>query len=189
MTTPGKLPSSRRNELARERGFKSYAEQRKTKRGIANRADLASLPAAAQQARSDALDVIALARRNGINLAAASAHLGVPSAAVTFWGADAIADRRNGGHVTAADRMFRPMYVYSVGQATAVDVRGSRTASVIGRYHSAIGHYLKTGDESRLSRFNGQTVGGVELETDADVIDDLARRGRFDFESIYRMVS
>lgn len=179
----------RRNALARQRGFKSYAEQRKATRDISNRGDLAALPAAAQQARSDALDVIALARRDGINLATASRQLGVPTVAVTYWAADAIADGRRGGHATAADRMYRPMYVYSAGQAVGVDVRGSRTASTIGRYHSAIGHYLNTGDDSRLLRFAGQSVGGVELEADPDVIDELARRGRFDFESIYRMVS
>jgi hypothetical protein len=179
----------RRNALARERGFKSYAEQRSTSRAISRRDDLAALPAAAKQARSDALDVIALARREGIDLTSAAKQLRVPSSAVTSWAADAIADRRGGGHVTAADRMFRPMYVYSGGQAVPVDVRGSRTASIVGRYHSAIGHYLNTGDDSRLTRFAGQTVGGVELEADPEVIDELARRGRFDFESIYRMVA
>ena len=179
----------RRNALARERGFTSYSEQRRATRQITKRTDLHNLPAAAQQARADALDVIAVARRQGIDLRTAARREQVPLSAVSFWAADAIADKKGGWHATGADRMFRPMYVYSAGQAVPLDVRGSRAASTIGRYHSAIGHYLNTGDESRLARFNGQTVGGVELETDPDVIDDLARRGRFDFESIYRMVS
>ena len=182
-------PYSRRKALARERGFASLNEQRRTSPDVNNRADMRALPAAAQQARSDALRVVAVARNHGITVVEASRRENVPVSAVSFWASDAIADNRNGGHVTAADRMFRPMYVYLAGQSAEVDIRGSRTASTIGRYHSAIAHYLNTGDDSRLTRFAGQSVGGVELETDQDVIDDLARRGRFDFESIYRMVS
>ena len=81
------------------------------------------------------------------------------------------------------------MFVYSSGQIVPVDVRGSRSASTVGRYHAAIHRYLTTGDEHDLAQFRGLKVAGVELETDLDVIDTLARRGEFDFESIYRMVS
>ncbi len=179
----------RRNALARERGFASYSEQRRTSHTVSNRADWAALPPGAQQARSDALNVVALARREGIPIADAARSEGVALNVVSWWAGDAIANKRGGWHATVADRLFRPMYVYSAGQAVSVDVRGSHTASNIGRYHSAIRHYLMTGDDSRLARFTGQRVGGVELETDPDVIDELARRRRFDFESIYRMVA
>ena len=80
------------------------------------------------------------------------------------------------------------MFVYSAGRTEPVDVRGDKVGSAIGAYHSAIQHYVNTGDSSRLAKFTGTSVGGVELETDLDVIHELARRGSFTFESIYRMV-
>jgi hypothetical protein len=108
---------------------------------------------------------------------------------VSWWAADAVTGSGRAVRVTGADRMFRSMYVYSGGRAVSIDVRGSKVASLIGRYHSAVQHYLNTGDEQRLRRLTGVSVGGVELETDLDVINDLARRGSFDFESIYRTVA
>lgn len=85
--------------------------------------------------------------------------------------------------------MYRRLGVYSGGRSVAVDVRGSRAASVVGEYHNAVRHYLTTGDESQLRRFAGKRVGGVELEADPDVLDEMARRGLFSFDSIYRAVS
>lgn len=179
----------RRNELARERGFRNYSEQRRFDRNITNRAKLAALPAQAQQQRQLALDALAVSRREGIGLTAAASRQGISAQAVAWWTGDTVT--RGGGRwqVAPSDRLFRPMYLYSDGQRVAVDVRGSRVASDIGRYHSAIGHYLRTGDTSRLTRLTGLRIAGVEVETDPDVIDGLARRGVFEFESIYRMVS
>lgn len=180
---------NRRNQLARERGFRNYAEQRRHDRNITNQIKLSDLPAKAQQQRHVALDALATARREGVSLEQASRREGITPQAVAWWTGDAVT--RSGGtwQVTGADRLLRPMYIYSDGQRVHTTVRGSRIASDIGRYHSAVGHYLNTGDDSRLRRFRGVTIQGVELETDPDVIDDLARRGVFEFESIYRMVS
>lgn len=109
--------------------------------------------------------------------------------AVRWWASPAVERRRNEWQVTPGDRLYRPMYAYSGGRVEPVDVRGSRVASTVGRYHSAVQRYLHTGDVSALARFAGTKVGGVELETDLDVIDEMARRGQFDFESIYRVVA
>lgn len=178
----------RRNQLAQERGFRNYSEQRSTIRRVRNRSDLASLPPTAQLRRQQALDVIAMSRRDGISIEAASRQQGVSTQAVAYWAGDIV--RRAGGSlaVSASDRLYRPMFVYSNGAKVPIDVRGSRVASDVGRYHSAVGHYLATGDDSRLRRLSGIAVAGVELETDLDVLDDLARRGVFEFESIYRLV-
>lgn len=182
-------PHQRRNELARKRGFSTYAQQRSTNRNITNRADLAKLPTAAQHTRQKALDALALARREGLDIATAAKRESVSIEAATYWAGDAVT-RTNGRLAPApADRLYRPMYIYSAGQPVTIDVRGSKAASTIGRYHSAIQHYLSTGDSSRLTRLSGLKVGGFELETDVDVLDEMARRGSFEFESIYRMVN
>lgn len=179
----------RRNELARARGFVSYAQQRKFSRDITNGDQLNALPPAAQEARQGALDAIALARRQGIPLEQAARKEGSSIDSIRWWASEAV--ERNAGtwRPRAADRLYRPMYGYTAGQTMAIDVRGSRAASDLGAYHAAIGAYLRTGDSSALERFAGKKIGGVELETNPDVIDELARRGEFDFETIYRDVA
>jgi hypothetical protein len=43
--------------------------------------------------------------------------------------------------------------------------------------------YLRTGDASELSKFRGTVIGGHELETDTDALDERAGRGELeDFE-------
>jgi hypothetical protein len=179
---------ARRNELARAKGFRSYSEQRRYSAAVANRAALAKLPPLARETRQAALDVLAEARRTGGDISAIAEREGITVDAVRWWTVGAVRKGNGGFSVTGGDRLFRPMFVYSAGKAEPVDVRGDKVASEIGRYHSAIQHYLRTGDSSRLAKFRGKSVGGLELETDLDFIDELARRGSFTFESIYRMV-
>ena len=68
-----------------------------------------------------------------------------------------------------------------------VSVRGSRAASMVGEHWSAIGHYLKTGDDSRLRKLRGKRVAGIELETDPASIDLWERRGELEIEDIYEL--
>lgn len=179
----------RRNQRARERGFISYGQQRRHNRNVRNRRDLGKLPPTARQARQQALDAIAVTRREGIGLSEAARQQGISPQAVAFWSGTTVEHAGGTWRVANADRLYRSMFVYSDGQKMLIDVRGSRVASNVGRYHAAVGHYLNTGDDSRLRRLNGVKVAGVELETDPDVIDQIARRGVIEFDSIYRMVN
>lgn len=182
------IPPTRRDELARERGFISYSEQRRYDRIVRNRAELDRLPDAAKLARADALNAISIVRREGVTLKeAAWLSLTTPQA-IAYWAPGVVTRDGASWVVSAADRMYRPMFVYSDGQRRNIDVRGSRVASTIGRYHAAVGHYLATGDSSRIERFAGMRVAGVELETELEVLEQLARRGVFEFESIYQLV-
>jgi hypothetical protein len=84
------------------------------------------------------------------------------------------------------DRAYRPMRLLS---NTGVQTVGAsrRDASTLGKYWAALGHYLDTGDDSRLQKFAGRTVAGYELETDLDVIDERYARGELDFVDIYEL--
>jgi hypothetical protein len=108
---------------------------------------------------------------------------------VVWWSGGVV--RREGGQyrVAKADRLFRPLFVYSAGRTVPIDVRGSRVASTVAAYHSAVRRYIEANDPDALNRFRGVFVGGVELETDLDVLDAMAHRGEFDLESIYREVA
>jgi hypothetical protein len=187
MARTGSFSMGRRNELARARGFRSYAEQRRHSRTVEGRADLAALPPAAQEARQAALDAVAVARREGISLADAARREHVEPAAVAWWAGEAVSRKEGGWQVSTADRMFRPMVVYSGGEVVAVDVRGSRVASTVGAYHDAVRRYLMEGDASALRAMTGKKVGGIALETDPAVLEEMDRRGETEFESIYRM--
>jgi hypothetical protein len=125
----------------------------------------------------------------GLSLSRAAANEGTTPRAVHRYAGDAL--ERNGGrwHATHGDRLYRPMVVYSGGAIVDVDVRGSRKASELSAYHSAVRHYLDTGDEEPLKRFQGKSVGGFVYETDPDVLDEMARRRQLDTESIYRLVA
>jgi hypothetical protein len=70
-----------------------------------------------------------------------------------------------------------------------VEVRKDDTASMIGKHHAAIGHYLATGDESRLEPFRQVRLRiGKQLyrpATDPAVIEDFALAGDLGYDDIY----
>jgi hypothetical protein len=66
-----------------------------------------------------------------------------------------------------------------------VEVTDPDERSEVGQYWNAVRHYLNTGDDSRLWRFEGETVAGRPWETGLDPIEEWGRRGELDFEDIY----
>jgi hypothetical protein len=83
--------------------------------------------------------------------------------------------------------MLRTVVIVSEGQQRSVDLRGSRQASRVGAYWNAVGRFLDTGDTSLLKPFRGLRVGGFVLETDPDLLEDLALRSQLGFEDIYSL--
>jgi hypothetical protein len=189
MPTRTKRPPQ--SATARLRGFSSPAEMRRYGPRVRNSADLAALPAAAQQTRHSALDVIAAVRRDdSLTISVAAKREGVSVDAVRFWTGDVVTRQGSRYDVAAADRLFRPMYTYSGSAVVTIDVRGSRAASTASAYVAAVQRFLRGDDPDGdgLARFRGVRVGGVELETDLDALEAMADRGEFDFDSIYRAV-
>jgi hypothetical protein len=66
-----------------------------------------------------------------------------------------------------------------------VSVFDSENASIIGSYWNAVRHFLGSGDVSVLDTYRGVTIGGIELETDPDAIEDFDSTGELDFRDIY----
>ena len=189
---PGKSHISshqRRNERARERGFRNYYEMRKLggAHGVTQQSGpvLASLPKRARKTRRAALGVVSTMRQDRIPLERAARRAGVEQSAVRFWAADAFATARS---VKPADRLLRELPIVSGGQTMQVDVRGSRQAGVVSAYWNSVSRFLETGDIRHLARFEGKTVAGHILETDPDVLESLALSGGLQFEDIYALV-
>ena len=68
-----------------------------------------------------------------------------------------------------------------------VDVTPAES-SLAGRYWSSgYGRFLATGDVSVLEPFEGETLGGLPLLTDPDLIEDFYfEHGHIDFQEYYK---
>jgi hypothetical protein len=90
---------------------------------------------------------------------------------------------------TPFDQMKRPMVVLTPRGKITLDVRGLRSASLLGKHYNAIDEYLKTGNAAALRRFRGKTIrvgnARIPLVSDPDVLERLARAGEVRFEEIY----
>jgi hypothetical protein len=100
--------------------------------------------------------------------------------------------RESGGRWLVVGRFLRRMPIFSGGQQLAITTR-SRSASLIGRYMSAVGQFLSTNDASALAEFEGRGVkdshGNVyKFETDPNVLYKLSSAGGEPFEDVYKIV-
>ena len=137
------------------------------------------------------LEVLRRVRR-GASLSGASRAVGVSSATVKRHSGKALVKRRGAWTHRGWDRIARVMRIYENGSEQIVEVPDLSTASNIGRYHSIVGKYLDSGDESilreaqtyRLIRdVNGRTH---ELELRPDVLYRIAtKRAEPEFFQIY----
>jgi hypothetical protein len=138
--------------------------------------------------RNRALAVIARMRRTGKSLAAASHDENIdPRTVRKHVGAElkTLADGRTGP--TKSDRRRRNMLIPTSHGTEPVKIRGSEDASRLGRYMSAVGKYLKTGNTDALQEFDGQSIGGHRLITDPSTLNHLAEGGSLQLDSIYAL--
>lgn len=157
---------------------------------IRNAKEERALRSAAREGRARALEAVGLARRENLTIRTAARRIGVGVGTVRKYASPALTTDAFGRLVaTDADRLYRRVQVIGPEGDVFVSTRGSRRASTVGEYWNAVRHYLSTGDESGLARFAGVRIAGVELETDPDVIDELARRGDVSFEDLYEMAA
>ncbi len=87
----------------------------------------------------------------------------------------------------------RRMPMYSQGRQIAVIVGDLPSASLIGRYMSAVGNLLKSNDRKWLQPFIGQSVTDISnktypFETNPNALYRLASAGGETFEQVYRIV-
>ena len=79
------------------------------------------------------------------------------------------------------DRIKRVMRINSNGEEKSIEIRDSRTASVVGRYHNAVKQFLNSGDKTKLSKFKNKKVKDSKgklhrLETNPDEIIKINQR-------------
>jgi hypothetical protein len=79
------------------------------------------------------------------------------------------------------DRIKRVMRINIDGKEKSVEIRDSRTASVVGRYHNAVKQFLNTGDKTKLKQFRNKKIKDSKgklyrLETNPDEIIKINQR-------------
>jgi len=79
------------------------------------------------------------------------------------------------------DRIHRVMRINTNGKEKSAEIRDSRTASVVGRYHNAVKQFLNTGDKSKLSKFRNKKIKDskgklYKLETNPEEITKINQR-------------
>jgi hypothetical protein len=128
------------------------------------------------------LHVLARMRRTGASLIAAAREEHIDPRTVRK---HLRAELRGRGKATKADRRKREMLVPTTLGNSPVTVRGSKQASQLGRYMSAVSEYLRTGNTDALSEFAGQSIGGHVLITDPELLSSLAQAGALTLDEIY----
>lgn len=83
------------------------------------------------------------------------------------------------------DRKRRRMKLPTRHGFEPITVRGSRLASLLGRYTSAVGHFLQTGDVDRLQEFEGRKLNKHPLITDPEILTELAEAGELQLDELY----
>ena len=79
------------------------------------------------------------------------------------------------------DIVPRVMLINEDRKEKSIEVKNSRTAGVIGKYHNAVRHFLNTGDKSNLNKFRNKKIkdssGKIHrLETNSDEIIKINQR-------------
>lgn len=157
---------------------------------VRNQRALEALAPKAREQRRKSLRVLSEMREDrSLSLSETARREGIAPESVHRYAGPGLERRGGRWKATRGDRLYRPMVVYSNGAVTNIDVRGSRKASEVGAYHAAVRYFLATGDESSLRRFEGRRVASVPYETDPSVLEEMARRGQLDVDSIYQLVT
>lgn len=127
--------------------------------------------------RETSLKVLSDVRRNRKSLSQACKDAGISQKTVLN---NTRAFKKLGNRWTAKtyDTIPRVLKINENGKIQSIEVKDSRTASLIGRYHNAVKKYLETGDISELRKFEGKTVKDSQgrshiLESDSEALERI----------------
>ena len=140
-----------------------------------------------QLARSRALEVLSRMRNRRVSLAQAAREAQTSPRTVAKYVASALRKMDNGQYrAKPSDRLSRSLRFLTPDGLITLDVRGSRLASRIASYWTAVDRYLKTGETDALSPFRGKSIAIAKTHhpfiTDPRTLDRLGYAGEVQFE-------
>jgi hypothetical protein len=136
-----------------------------------------------------ALRALARMRRTGEDLTTASREERTdPRTVRKYVGTDLKRLRKDGKTLpTKSDRRRRRMVIPTPTGPVPASIHGPEPASQLGRYMSAVGTFLRTGETEDLDEFEGMSIAGHPLITDPDMLTSLADAGVLQLDSIYAL--
>jgi len=142
-----------------------------------------------QETYNRALHVLARMRRTDATLTVAAREEHIDPRTVRKYVGSELRGLREEGRTlpTKSDRRRRDMLLPTTLGATPVAIHGSAQASKLGRYMSAVGKYLRTGETDALEEFAGQSIAGHPLITDPEQLSSLAQAGALQLDEIYAL--
>ncbi len=88
---------------------------------------------------------------------------------------------KNSVKVSKVDKIPREMIIKEDSNEIPIIIKNSKNASIIGKYHNAVRHFLDTGDDSKLKKFKKTRIKDVDgithsLEINSDKIIEIEDR-------------
>ena len=140
------------------------------------------------RAYNRALHVLARMRRTNETLTAAAREEHIDPRTVKKYLRAELRGMANGEvQPTRTDGRTRCMLIPTGHGVAPTLIRGSKNASQLGRYMSAVGKFLVSGDTDPLEEFEGLSIAGHRLITDPDVLSTLAQAGALQLDQIYAL--
>jgi hypothetical protein len=138
-------------------------------------------------ARPRALSVLARMRSRGESLSqAARLEHTTPNTVRKLVGAQLKRGTSGRYSATRGDTLRRNLSVLGSEGYVPVAVRSSKQAHLASEHLIAVGRFVRTGDTEWLKPFVAKRVGGVELLTDPDRLNELADAGLVKLDALYR---
>jgi len=168
----------------------TVAKRKLSKKKIARRS-WKNLTFRQKESRVRALEALSLMRK-GKSMTIATREVGITRQSFKRHVGAAVDGTKTGNwNAKRYDRISREMTIFSNGRRYNIETRSSKTASIIGTYNGAVGHYAQTGDFSNLRKLEGVVVKDASgrkylLETRPNkVISILERLEQPDVPTIY----
>jgi hypothetical protein len=129
-------------------------------------------------------------RAEGKSMTAAIREVETSKQTVDRYVGSALIQEQNGRYrATPSDRFRRDLHFLTPEGQISITIRSSCLASKIAEYWTAVDHYLKTGDATRLAPFVGKTIrAGKQTHpfiTDPRTLTRIANAGEVSFEDLY----
>ncbi|MGI0016586.1 MAG: hypothetical protein ACREBU_24450 [Nitrososphaera sp.] len=135
---------------------KNSLNERRLSKKIA-RVDWDRLTFRQKETRLSAMEALGLMRK-GKSLTAATKEIGIGPATFRRHVGKPLHKKSGRWKAKSHDRISRVMTIFSDGRRYNIETKSSATASIIGRYNSAVGHFTQTGDSANLTRMKGMVV-------------------------------
>ena len=136
--------------------------------------------------RRRALAVISRMRRRGESLSQAARILHTTPRTVRKFIGKQLRRTASGRYsVKESDRLTRELNVFGPDGYELVSVRSFKQAQLASEHLNAVGRFLRTGDPEWLKPFRGKRIGGIELLTDPDRLNQFADADLVKLDNLY----